>query len=51
MRARGYNQTNDILSDEPIDERIITLQIANNVVTDDILYQYIQFCGGENLEQ
>jgi hypothetical protein len=41
VQSTGYTQEDDFLSQESIEERIISLQLCNNVVTDDILYQYI----------
>jgi hypothetical protein len=43
--ATGY-KLGDNLQDS-ISERIISLQMTNNVVTDDILYKYINFAGSE----
>lgn len=50
-QATGYQSEEDFLSQETIEERIISMQLCNNIVTDDILHQYIQFCGGEMLLQ
>ena len=49
VQSTGYTQEDDFLSQESIEERIISLQLCNNVVTDDILHQYIQFSGGDQL--
>ena len=45
VKDTGRSEDNDILSNEKIDERIITLQLCNNVMTDDIIAKYLRFGG------
>lgn len=49
-KERGFDVGGgDILADETVDERLISLQLCNNNVTDDILYEFIQFAGSETI--
>ena len=45
----GYDNDEDVIQNEDIDERLITLQEANNNVTDDVLYLYISQVGGQTI--
>ena len=49
LKKGGYDKDEDLLTNESIDERIITIQMCNNVITDEILYQYMQVVGSIEL--
>mmetsp|Transcript_1954 Transcript_1954/g.3395 ORF Transcript_1954/g.3395 Transcript_1954/m.3395 type:complete len:187 (+) Transcript_1954:2131-2691(+) len=49
VRETGYEADKDVLANESIGERIISLQMCNNVVTDDVIAEYIRFAGGDQL--
>jgi len=42
IAKQGYDERgDDVLTNESIDERLISLQICNNEVTDDTIHQFI----------
>ena len=49
VKATGYQYDEDLLSNESVEERLISLQMCNNNVTDDIIAQYINYVGGNQL--
>lgn len=49
VKAAGYQNEEDLLSNETVEERLITLQICNNHITDDIINAYINYVGGDQL--
>ena len=51
MKDRGFaiEDGYDIISSEPINERLISLQLCNNNLTDDVLYDFITFAGADTI--
>ena len=48
--AKGFDMpSGDILANETVDERLISLQLSNNNVTDDALYEFIKFAGADDI--